>query len=143
MVGGFFTSDSKTNQSTEVEDRTNTSVASGSGSRSSNSSFGGLDIKTGKKSSVINNITLSDSGAIEAGRDLGILGLQTGKDAFSGSLEVLAGALDGSQRTSREALGIASDASAAGVADSLKGVMLVIGLAIAAGAAVLIFRKAV
>lgn len=143
MVGGFFSSDSRTNQSTEVEDRTNTSVASGSGSRSSNSSFGGLDVKTGKKSSVVNNITLSDSGAIEAGRDLGILGLQTGSEAFSGALEVLGGALDGSQRTSREALGIASDASAAGVADSLKGVMLVIGLAIAAGAAVLIFRKAV
>lgn len=145
---GIFDSTSETRLDSETSDRTFNAVSSGS-SRTNSSAFGDIRITGGGKKSNTNatvNVTQTDFGAVKAGKELGIKGLDTAKGAFDKSLEAIMVQQDrassNASRAIEQGLALASKSSAASVQDTVQSLTKT-GLGIAAAfALVMIFRGA-
>lgn len=134
MMGlSLFDSSSRTSQELEANDFTNTLGAEGS-SRASLTNFGGIDITVkGKKNraDIINNIQLSDGGAIALAENV-----------IAEGYEITSAALKSAGETANRAIDFAETRSASEGLDLLKSFG---GLAVAAGAIfalAFVFRKA-
>lgn len=141
-LGGLFNSSSRTSQDLDNSQRIINTVSEGGGS-SFTSSLGGLKIDGGKKSTSTVNVRMTDFGAIQSGERVARDSLAFAGDAVRGAFEAAAETVDFGSRASdqaaalsKRAMQLASDNSAASVADGFKRVLYVaLGVAAIAGAA--------
>lgn len=141
-LGGLFNSSSRTKQDLDSSQRISNTISEGDGQAFA-TNIGGIRIDGGKKSASTVNIRMSDFGAIQSGERVARESLVFAGDAVRGAFEAASETVDFGSRASdraaslsKSAIELASENSAASVADGFKQVLYVgLGVAAIAGAA--------
>lgn len=131
MVFGLGNSSSRTEQEIDASTRTVTAAATADQARAFTNSLGGIKIDVAKKSdpTINNEFAFSDFGAIEAGAQVA-----------NKSIEALSETARQAQSNALSALDFASSSTEAAGPKSFNNLLLFGGVAVAAVAAVIIWR---
>lgn len=140
--GSLFSSESRTDQNTEVSDRT-FNVVGGSGG----STFANilpeirLSPKVEKKSTNSTSLAfnLTDAGAVKAGETIALAGLTSANNAFTGALEVAQSSAEAGRQAVASALDVARDNSQAANPELARNTLILLGVGVLALAGMVIF----